>query len=211
MLRLVWVPIFTYVPRLLFRSVRERDPYPPWQAPDDHRVGRHPRRGVARRRARAALDLPGPRPDRLPHVRRHPRDARRPGTDAARRLLRALRLPRRRRRGARGREGADQGRARPRSRGSRSWPKRTGCATTPPSGSAARTGSGRTASGRGYDGVDEEASRGALCAVPAASPRAARGRARRRRRRCETTAIITEDVMHRVQRDIDLEDSRLDA
>jgi NhaP-type Na+/H+ or K+/H+ antiporter len=29
----VWVPIFTYVPRLLIRRVRERDPYPPWQAP----------------------------------------------------------------------------------------------------------------------------------------------------------------------------------
>jgi CPA1 family monovalent cation:H+ antiporter len=32
-LRLVWVPIFTYVPRFLFKSVRMRDPYPPWQAP----------------------------------------------------------------------------------------------------------------------------------------------------------------------------------
>jgi monovalent cation/hydrogen antiporter len=32
-LRLIWVPIFTYVPRLLSRSLRERDPYPPWQAP----------------------------------------------------------------------------------------------------------------------------------------------------------------------------------
>ena len=32
-IRLVWVPIFTYVPRFLFRSIRERDPYPPWQAP----------------------------------------------------------------------------------------------------------------------------------------------------------------------------------
>jgi Na+/H+ antiporter len=31
--RLVSVPIFTYVPRLLFRSVREHDPYPPWQWP----------------------------------------------------------------------------------------------------------------------------------------------------------------------------------
>jgi CPA1 family monovalent cation:H+ antiporter len=31
--RLLFVPIFTYVPRLLFRSIRERDPYPPWQAP----------------------------------------------------------------------------------------------------------------------------------------------------------------------------------
>jgi CPA1 family monovalent cation:H+ antiporter len=32
-LRLVWVPVFTYLPRFLFRSIRERDPYPPWQAP----------------------------------------------------------------------------------------------------------------------------------------------------------------------------------
>jgi monovalent cation/hydrogen antiporter len=33
LIRLVWVPVFTYVPRWLFRSIRERDPYPPWQAP----------------------------------------------------------------------------------------------------------------------------------------------------------------------------------
>jgi CPA1 family monovalent cation:H+ antiporter len=32
-LRIVWVPFFTYVPRLLFRSIRERDPSPAWQAP----------------------------------------------------------------------------------------------------------------------------------------------------------------------------------
>jgi Na+/H+ antiporter len=31
--RLVWVPFITYVPRALFRSVREHDPYPPWQWP----------------------------------------------------------------------------------------------------------------------------------------------------------------------------------
>ena len=31
--RLMWVPIFTYVPRMLFRRIREHDPYPPWQAP----------------------------------------------------------------------------------------------------------------------------------------------------------------------------------
>jgi len=31
--RVIWVPVFTYVPRRLFRSVRERDPYPPWQYP----------------------------------------------------------------------------------------------------------------------------------------------------------------------------------
>jgi monovalent cation/hydrogen antiporter len=33
LLRIVWVPVFTYLPRLLIRRVRERDPYPPWQAP----------------------------------------------------------------------------------------------------------------------------------------------------------------------------------
>jgi CPA1 family monovalent cation:H+ antiporter len=31
--RIIWVPVFTYVPRILFRRVREHDPYPPWQAP----------------------------------------------------------------------------------------------------------------------------------------------------------------------------------
>jgi monovalent cation/hydrogen antiporter len=29
--RIVWVPVFAYLPRRLFRSVRERDPMPPWQ------------------------------------------------------------------------------------------------------------------------------------------------------------------------------------
>jgi monovalent cation/hydrogen antiporter len=29
--RIVWVPIFAYLPRWAFRSIRERDPYPPWQ------------------------------------------------------------------------------------------------------------------------------------------------------------------------------------
>ena len=31
--RAVWVPVFAYLPRKLFLSVRERDPYPPWQWP----------------------------------------------------------------------------------------------------------------------------------------------------------------------------------
>lgn len=31
--RIVWVPVFTYLPRWAFRSVREADPYPPWQWP----------------------------------------------------------------------------------------------------------------------------------------------------------------------------------
>jgi monovalent cation/hydrogen antiporter len=32
-IRLVWAPIITYVPRFLFKRIRERDPYPPWQWP----------------------------------------------------------------------------------------------------------------------------------------------------------------------------------
>jgi len=31
--RVVWVPIMTYVPRFLSKRIRERDPYPPWQYP----------------------------------------------------------------------------------------------------------------------------------------------------------------------------------
>jgi len=31
--RIIWVPVFTYLPRWLFRRIREHDPYPPWQYP----------------------------------------------------------------------------------------------------------------------------------------------------------------------------------
>jgi monovalent cation/hydrogen antiporter len=31
--RIVWVVPLTYLPRMLFRRIRERDPYPPWQQP----------------------------------------------------------------------------------------------------------------------------------------------------------------------------------
>ncbi len=31
--RIVWVPVFTYLPRWAIRTVREHDPYPPWQWP----------------------------------------------------------------------------------------------------------------------------------------------------------------------------------
>jgi monovalent cation/hydrogen antiporter len=31
--RLAWIFPLTYLPRMLFRSIRERDPYPPWQWP----------------------------------------------------------------------------------------------------------------------------------------------------------------------------------
>ena len=32
-IRIVSVPLFAYLPRYLFRSIRERDPYPAWQVP----------------------------------------------------------------------------------------------------------------------------------------------------------------------------------
>jgi Na+/H+ antiporter len=32
-IRIVWVPVFTYLPRWAFPRIRERDPYPPWQYP----------------------------------------------------------------------------------------------------------------------------------------------------------------------------------
>jgi monovalent cation/hydrogen antiporter len=31
--RILLLPVFTYVPRWAFRTIREHDPYPPWQAP----------------------------------------------------------------------------------------------------------------------------------------------------------------------------------
>ncbi len=83
-LRIVWVPIFTYVPRLLFRSVREHDPYPPWQAPAVIAWAGNPRRCLARGGARAAGVAGEPRPDRLSDVRSHPGHARRAGPDARR-------------------------------------------------------------------------------------------------------------------------------
>jgi CPA1 family monovalent cation:H+ antiporter len=64
--RIVWVPVFAYVPRFLFRRVRERDPYPPWQAPA--LVAWTGMRGAVSLAAALALPLTvdggGPFPDR---------------------------------------------------------------------------------------------------------------------------------------------------
>jgi NhaP-type Na+/H+ or K+/H+ antiporter len=56
--RLVWVPIFTYVPRLLFRASASATRTRRGRR-RRHRVGRHPRRRLARGGARAAGDVPG--------------------------------------------------------------------------------------------------------------------------------------------------------
>ena len=47
--RIVWVVPLTYLPRLLFRSIRERDPYPPWQQPGLRLLDGDARRRHARR------------------------------------------------------------------------------------------------------------------------------------------------------------------
>ena len=71
-IRFVSVPIFTYVPRWMFRRIREKDPYPPWQYPAI--IAWVGVRGAVSLAAALALpiDVPGPRPDRVHHVRRHP-------------------------------------------------------------------------------------------------------------------------------------------
>jgi CPA1 family monovalent cation:H+ antiporter len=58
--RIVFVPIFTYVPRFLFPRVRARDPYPPWQTPAVISLAGI-RGGVS---LAAALALPNDFPDR---------------------------------------------------------------------------------------------------------------------------------------------------
>ena len=64
--RIVWVPIFTYLPRLLFRSVRERDPYPPWQAPAI--IAWSGIRGAVSLAAALALPLDFPRRDLIVYL-----------------------------------------------------------------------------------------------------------------------------------------------
>jgi CPA1 family monovalent cation:H+ antiporter len=58
--RIVFVPIFTYLPRLLFPRIRARDPYPPWQTPAVISLAGI-RGGVS---LAAALALPSDFPDR---------------------------------------------------------------------------------------------------------------------------------------------------
>ena len=62
-----------------------------------------------------------------------------------------------------------------------------------------------------FDDEDDGADRGALAELPAAAARAARRRAARRASSCAGRAASTTAVMNRVQRDLDLEDARLDV
>ena len=152
--RIVWVFPATYLPRWLIpRAARARS-VAAVEVSGVHLLERHARsrddRGGAahpaahgRRRA-----VSRPRPDHLLRVRRRARDARRAGPVAAAadpraadwRRTTAVPRPRRRTRAS--------ARPRRRSSASTSWSARRGCWTTRPSGSAASTGSGSTASRR---------------------------------------------------------------
>jgi CPA1 family monovalent cation:H+ antiporter len=207
-LRLVWVPIFTYLPRFLFRRVRERDPYPPWQAPAI--IAWAGIRGAVS--LAAALALPSNLPDRdlivfltfavilvtlvgqgltLPYLLRLLRP---PDDGSAEREDAKARI-----------KAAEAALARLEELESEDWVRED---------TAERVrGQYRFRSNRfraRYAGVDEEG----------VEERSAQyQRLRRELLGAERDAVIalrndgviTEDVMRRVQRDIDLEDSRLDA
>jgi CPA1 family monovalent cation:H+ antiporter len=207
-IRFVWVPIFTYLPRYLFRSIRERDPYPPWQAPVV--IAWAGVRGAVSLAAALALPIAVPERDRivfisfvvilaslLGPVLTLPALVRAlgiEGDDSAAREDAKARIKAAEAALARIEEIAEEGWANEdsleRARGQYRF----------------RTNRFRAR----YDGVDDEG----------VEDRSARyQRLRRELLDAERSAVvalrnegvITEEVMHRVQRDIDLEDSRLDA
>ena len=63
--RIVCVIPFTYLPRLLFPSMRRRDPYPPWQSPFVCWTGM---RGAVTLAAALAIPLAPTRARRSPRV-----------------------------------------------------------------------------------------------------------------------------------------------
>ena len=93
--------------------------------------------------------------------------------------------------------------------GSTSSRPRTGCATTPRSESAAATTSGRTASPPGSTAATTARSRRARstssgCAASCSTPSG------RRCTSCGARGEISDEVARRVERDLDLEDARLE-
>ena len=87
--RFAWVFPATYLPRILSRRVRERDPSPSWRTHIRAFVHRRARRGLAGSGAGAAVraserrGFSVPRPHSVRHLRRHLHHAGRAGTGAA--------------------------------------------------------------------------------------------------------------------------------
>ena len=206
-LRLVFVPVLGYLPRILFPSIQKRDPWPPWQFPLV--IGWAGIRGAVS--LAAALALPTNLPDRdliifltfgvilVTLVGQ--------GLTLAP-LIRALRIPEdvgAEREDAKARiKAAEAALLRLDELAEEDWVR--------PDTLERMRGQYRFRSNRfraRYDGVDEEG---------VEDRSAAYQRLRRELLDAERTAvlslrnegIITEEVMQRVERDIDLEDSRLD-
>ncbi len=62
-----------------------------------------------------------------------------------------------------------------------------------------------------FDDEDDGAIEERSLRLPAPAARAARGRARRDHPRCATSGKINDEIMHRIERDLDLEDTRLEV
>ena len=212
--RLVWIYPATYVPRFLFRRIRERDPYPPWQFPTV--IGWAGLRGAVSLAAALALPLTtdsgGAFPDRdlviylafcvilatlvfqgltlpglirvlRPRGRRHGREGRGQGSHPLR--PGCARPPRRARRRGLGARRHCRAPARAYRSARTASPPASTTRTTARSSSAPRTTSGSAASS----------------STPSAAPLVELRRQGR----------INDEIMNLVQRDLDLEDARLDA
>jgi hypothetical protein len=209
--RLAWVFPFTYLPRLLFRRVRERDPSPSWREPLI--VGWTGMRGAVSLAAALAIPLETDagavrpaRPDHLPDRRGDLRDARAAGA------VPALAHPPRRPAGGGRRRARVQGPAR----------RRPGRAA-PPGGARAR----------GVGALRDRAAHAQPVRVSRAALQLAPGRRRRRRDRGRLAGLpapaaevleaergevmrlrnegrIDEETMRRIERDLDLDDTRLE-
>ena len=213
--RLLWIYPATYLPRFLSRRIRERDPYPPWQYPT--LIGWTGLRGAVTLAAALALPLttdagdPFPQRDLLIYLAFC--------VILATLVLQGLSLPlliRLLDLEDDGSAAKEETKARiyaaeaalDAARGARR--ARTGCARTRPSACAACTASGRAASRRASttedDGAIEQRSQDYQ-------------RLRRELLDAERRAVvelrrqgrINDDMMNLVQRDLDLEDARLDV
>ena len=179
---------------------------------DDRGLERPARRGLARRRAGAAARLPRARPADLPHAVRDLRDARRPGAHAAV-ADPAARRPRRRQRRARGAARAargDRGGDRPPASGSASeeWTRddtvERMLALYRFRDRRLRQRAGELDDDEEADDLDERshATSGwsARCSTPSA----------RRVVELRDEGAISDDVLHTLERELDLEDQRLE-
>jgi len=206
--RVVWVPIMTYVPRLLFRRIRERDPYPPWQYPVV--ISWAGIRGAVSLAAALALPIDVPGRDLIVFLTFAVILATLVGQGLTLpSLIRALRIPAddgAEREDAKARiKAAEAALARLDELAAEEWVRDDTAERLRGSYRFRRTRFRARLDGQDDDGVEE------------------RSRQFQRLRRELLTAerdavlhlrnegVITEEVMQRVQRDLDLEDSRLDV